>query len=217
MELPPTPIIEEPPWTHLNSRKFRQTLGKKYTGERQTHIDCPLSGCSPTSPWTAKGCSTLPIISRGYSIIVFRSKRILFWRGGDCHGTNVVLMVAWLGFLPNKKILSNQNSYLPGKRVGVTNFNPANLVHNIHLFKCLHAPKQSCTSALQGQEPLWEICLEGTLYLWTSFIEKRRDFMPVLSSWTESVCLLVIVKIPLTLKVKRRHNKNSYALWSTYV
>jgi hypothetical protein len=74
-------------------------------------------------------------------------------------------MVACLGFLPNKKILSNENSYLPGKRVGVTNFNPANLVHNIHLFKCLHTPKQSFTSALQGQKPLSEICLEGTRYL----------------------------------------------------
>ncbi len=70
-------------------------------------------------------------------------------------------MVAWLGFLPNKKDIANENSYLPGKRDGVTNFNSANLVHNIHLFKCLHAPKQSFTTALQGQKQLSEICLEA--------------------------------------------------------
>jgi hypothetical protein len=44
-----------------NSKKFRQTFGNRYIGERQTDIDCPLSRCSPTGPRTAKDCSPLGI------------------------------------------------------------------------------------------------------------------------------------------------------------
>jgi hypothetical protein len=54
LELPPTSIIEEPPWTlevkNSNSKNFCQTFGNRYIGEQWTYIGCPLFGCSPIGP-----------------------------------------------------------------------------------------------------------------------------------------------------------------------